>query len=237
MSNKRSAGAFCSIVVGATTGTFNSVAALDVVALGDGAECYCTANASVYRLNISSTQATVGSTFIKPNSGAGCWVLQTYPQSTYAQGVTAQPAFAGGSFSPTVNTWHALPSGTNFFISSPVSSSFWSLNTTTGVLTYSGPTGLFFLVTGQIVLQGIDDSQITEMDISVNGALIGGTTASQSSTSTTQPPSSGGFPMQLVHTYIVQGTNAATYQHILRAASTTPGLISGSHYQAYVTGL
>lgn len=225
-------------MVGATTGTFNSVAALDVVALGDGAECYCTANASVYRLNGSSSQATVGSTFIKPNSGAGCWVLQTYPQSTYAQGVTAQPAFAGGSVGLTTNTWTALPTGTNFFTSSPITSSFWTLNTTSGVLTYTGPTGLHFLITGQLVLEAVSDAQTIEMDISVNGALIGGTVSSQSSTSTTQPTSLGGAPIQLVHTYIVQGTNAATYQHVVRPVPlVAPATFSASRYQAYITGL
>lgn len=174
--NKRSPGSFCSLVVSATTGTSDSVTSLDVAALGNGAECYCVANAAVYRYNSTSTQTTVGDIFLAPLSGGGCWFRQD-AESSYATFSGLAGAGVGASLASS-GLWQALPTGGTFYATSGPPTSLWTLNTTTGVNTYIGPPGLKFLFQTIVSVNSgsVGLGATFLLYVSFNGALIGTST-------------------------------------------------------------
>lgn len=237
MANKRSAGSFCSLVVSTTLGTSDSVTALTVAALGNGAECYCVANNAVYRYQAASIQTTVGDTFITPLVGSGCWFKQN-AQADYAfaaQGTTLMTAAVG--VTPTINTWAAIKSGTGFY-SQVTASNLWSLSTVGAQISYNGPTGLHFLV---LMTASMDDSnagshQTIQWDLTQNAALVGTSGATQSAVASTTNGTLGD-PFEFVHSLILSGTSGAFYQHVFRVVSSTPGLVNLTRYNVQIIGL
>jgi len=172
--NHRSAGSFCSLVAATTTGTSDSVTSQDVAAVGNGAECFCLANSAVYRYNSASAQTTIGTTFLQPLSGGGCWFKQD-AEADYTHSISLGVSGIGTSITSNAN-WQALPSGaTAYKLISGVTSSLWSLDTTTGISTYLGPSGAIFLfeATASINSGSVGLGADISMYLSINGALIG----------------------------------------------------------------
>lgn len=236
MSNPRSAGAFCSLIVATTTGTSDSVTSLNVAALGNGAECFCLANQAVYRYNSASAQTTVGDVFITPTSGGGCWFKQG-ADSSYANSFELASAAFGSSVLPAITVWHAMPSpGAGAYQAGTVGS-FWTINSTTGVMTYSGPSGLQFMI--MMTCSASDDALVAQQlqfDITVGGSLIGTSTATTSSVQNTMPATTVSAA-EFVHNVILSPNNAATIQHAFRCISATPGNIAFLRYQVQIIKL
>lgn len=230
--NKRSPGSFCSLVVATTTGTSDSVTSIDVAAVGNGAECYCVANDAVYRYNAASSQTTVGDTFITPTSGGGCWNKQN-AEGDYALSL----ALAAASFGAVITSsgvWQAFPSAANAYAIG-VPSNFFTLNTTTGVITYTGPTNERVLIVATLcIVPGGAVSTTIELDLSVAGGLIGG--SSQSPQSVAQSIVATNELMELTQSFMIQLVHNTTYQHVI-LASGTPANLSFLRYQVQLTNL
>ncbi len=216
MGNKRSSGSFCSLVVATLSGLSDSVAALPVAALGDGAECYCVFNSAVYRYSASSTQTTLGSVFIQPTVGGGCWAKQN-AGSNYACNVQLSATGFGVSMTSN-NLWQAFPAATGNYQQTVAATGIWLLSPAFGTLTYSGPTGIHAVISMQVSLntQSAVGSFI-DMDLSVNGSLIG--TSTSTTSLVVQSVDVSGSTMQFSHVAQILLTNGATYQHVMQAPS------------------
>jgi hypothetical protein len=228
LSNKSSAGSFCSLVVATATGTVNSVTSLNVTARGDGAECYCLANQSIYRYSATSTQTTIGDTFLVPLSGGGCWFKQN-AESDFSVGVTGTVAHFQNSaliVPAVVGTWTALPTGTNFYEESPTSL-MWSVNTTTGVITYGGPSGLKFNMSANLSFSRDTFSTpiAYDVDFTTNGALIG-TTNDLSDATANFLTGTAGVYANFSHVAELQLNNGDTVQHMIRRITVAVGSLT-----------
>ena len=235
MGNHRSAGSFCSLVVSTTTGASDSVASLLAVTFGDGAEVYCIANAAVYRMNATSTQANDGDTFIKPNSGLGCWVKQG-AESSYTQVLTGTANFTGAAIGAlVVDTWKALPSVVGAYAAS-FASAMWSISTTTGVVTYSGVSGLQFAfhVTLSVSSNNAGSIILFESTLSKNGALIGTTTDDASAQRNTLTGFAGA-PVEFSFNPVVRPVANDTFQTILRSFTSGVAASATARYQVLIT--
>jgi len=221
MPNKRSAGSFCSMVVATVSGTSKSVESLDVSALGDGAECYCVANQAVYRYNSSSAQPNLAGadTFVVPLAGGGCWFKQN-AQGDYS--TLVQLTSTGYSnFVISTGNWQALPSGAGFYANIN-SNPFFSVDTTTGIMTYNGPSGKDFLIQAQMVIGSSSPVGSTiELDTTVNGALLGTGTQGPQLMAYTQETVSQ--LMQLTQGFRFKPNHGDTIQHVLHASGTAAG--------------
>jgi hypothetical protein len=224
MPNKRSAGSFCSLVVSDTTGPSDSVESLPVAALGSGAECYSVANRGVYRYDAASTQANLAGTdaFVKPLVGPGCW-FKREANGAYTTLVQLTTGGVGGQFMAN-GTWQALPStGAGAFSSN--NNPFFTVDTTTGIMTYNGPTGVRFLVMATLSLASLSASGVQiDMDLTVNGALLGTTTLQPSLVSYTQNVS--GHITQCVQNFQRGFAPGQTLQHVLLVQDTTLQVIN-----------
>lgn len=235
MSNQRGVGPFCSIVVATLTGTSNSLAALGGGILGEGAEAFCLQNKKSYRY--TSTVITQALPVYVAAAGTGTWVEQiAVADATAAIVGSANFAFPTVVTPPTTQ-WQALPSVTSGYQAS-LSGSLWSLNTTTGVLTYNGPSGVIFLVTGilswnpNFVPSG---GAVLQWDITSNGANIGFTTPTLTQTlssSTTDTTS----PQQVVSQFITGASHGDTFQHIYKVSPAAVDYVF-LNYQATFTPL
>jgi len=232
MGNHRSSGAFCSLVVATTTGFFDSVAALSTSALGDGAECYCVANASVYRLNLTSTQATVGDIFLAPFSGSGCWFKQD-AQSQLSSNFTGN-FLAGSDFVPTVNVWHALPA-TSVSYSVAKSSLLWTINAATGTMTYTGPDNKTFLILGQASIIDGAGTQNLQFDLTVP-SVIGTNTVSLTCVQGTVGPGTNNAAA-LSHQLLLTVLHGDVYQHAVRCTTASPGDLFFLFYSATIVNV
>lgn len=238
MSNKSSAGSFCSLVVATALGSSNSVESLLLTPLGDGAEVYCVANASAYRMDGSSTQATLGEFFIKPASGSGCWVKQN-AASDYTFAMLGTTSFRGSNdvVTAVLNTWTALPNGTGLYVKTAGTATIWSLNTTTGVITYNGPSGLSFVFSGNLSIAKNTSATplVYELDITFNGSQIGAVTNEPSASAGTVVGVAGiygGFSQEFFGTL----NNGDTIQHCFRriTAAIGSGTETFSNYAALI---
>jgi len=226
--NHSSSGSFCSLVVATTTGAIDSITSLNVTARGDGAEAYCVANKSVYRYSSTSTQTTIGDTFLAPLSGGGCWFKQN-ASADFVVGVTGTTAhFSGSALGATavVNTWAALPFGTNFYEEFPASL-MWSVNTTTGVITYTGPSGLKFSVSANVSFSKNTFGTPIAYDLNntLNGVLIGTTGAIATSSSSFLTGTSGIYG-NFSQADIIQPNNGDTFQHMIRRITAAVGSLT-----------
>lgn len=227
--NKRSAGSFCSLVVSSALGAgADSVQSLLVVALGNGCEAYCTGNNSTYRWNAGSSQTTISDLCIVPISGGGCWFKQN-AEADYTQQITGTSAFHGTStVGLTLNTWAPLPSSTGLFAAS-FSSSVWSLNTSTGVWTYTGPPGLRFQVDSTLSFNN-SSTQVFEFTVTKNAALLSTTTVDPGASASTLS-GSGGFDTAVPNSVIISPAVNDNFQHVIRCVTVTPGTPLFSRYQ------
>lgn len=207
MSNQRSVGQFCSITVGTINGAVNSVATINGPILGEGAECFCIQNGKSYRY--TATTISGAAPCYVAASGGGTWVEQG-AITDFSFGILGAVGFQSATQNNPSAVNLALPSSAGFYVTS-LAGSLWSLNGTTGVVTYTGPTGLIFNVT-QTLAYSTTASDFLVLDLTANGARIGTTTRSTvsvlSATDSTQLATSA------TQSTILTPVNGATYQTI-----------------------
>lgn len=242
MTAQRSVGKFCSVVVATLSGAFDSVATLPSAKLGDGAECYCLANKKIYRYDASATlTSTLSPNYITAATGGGAWVMVDAGDSSASQ-IYGTSALASASAVATVaNTWQYMDAGVGFYSQdSAITSPLWTLATATGNLTYNGATGKKFNVTINLSLVSSLSTPAFNLDLDFveNGALVGGTTATFSS-------STAGFtvgPFSTTRCYIsytvgFAATSAAIYSAIFRPVSGNVGNVQINRFKMNVSAL
>jgi len=216
MPNKRSAGSFCSLVVGTTGGTSKSVESLDVSALGPGAQVYCLANHAIYSYDLGSAQTNLAGTdaFVQPLSGGGCW-FKLGADGAYSTRIES----TGLGIITSTGVWQALPVSSNISYANVNLNPFFPIDAGTGIMTYEGPSGSRFLIMATLVVNSASAvSSVIEMDLSINGSLIGSTTQLPSSVFYSQGVLSQS--VQLVQNYQGALVNGQTIQHVLRITGT-----------------
>lgn len=232
MSNNRSVGRFCSIEVATLAGSSSSIASLQGVPLGEGAEAYCAAEGCPYRYTTATI--TPDAFYFVAASGGGTWVRQVGSDTVpFATGVNLTVAGQGIGFSsvPAQNVWNAMPATTPFSYAETLNGFYWTTNTTTGVRTYTGASREFLVSTTISCLCG-SGTDILEFDVTENGSRLGATTnGSITSQLTTLSPSS----LSLTQTCSFFATNGSTYQHIWRIISATPSAVAYQRYTSVFT--
>lgn len=240
---QRAAVALRTVIVGGVGSPFDAVAAgdslpkLNVAQLPDGAEAYVLSTKSTYRLNKFSTQAPVSDTFVRA-LGGGVWAKQNaLSDFTFTVRGTATMT-AGAGIVPVQNTWSAIPSASSYYAVTPKDSNFWALDNATGIITYSGPDGKIFLVAMTASMEDSNSGtpQQLEWDITSNGALVGTTGATQSAV-TAEVSGTAGLSAEYVHNFVLNATPSATYQHVFRCVTATPGTMSLKRYQVAIIAI
>lgn len=207
MSNLRGPGAFCSIVMATLTGTSNSLASLNGFLMGEGAEAFCLQNRKTYRY--TNTVITPVLPLFVAATGTGTWVEQD-PAADASVGCTSLIAFSGSSLTGASATYQALPTGASFYALT-IGNAIWSMNTTTGILTYSGPAGTTYVVSASLVFSAPSASGDTAFALTQNGALIG--TSGFVSTKV-NAGNLGTGNQQLVQQIYLNPVPGDTYQHV-----------------------
>jgi uncharacterized membrane protein len=241
---QRSSVALRTLIVGGVGAPFdaedpdNSLAGLNTAILPDGAEAYVISTKSTYRLDKESSEVTVGDTFVQAEAGGGTWVKQDGGADFAAsvQGTATLTASAG--VIPLLNTWRVTPSAASFYAALPETSPFWAVDTSTGVLTYSGPAGkkFLFMMTASMNDDNSGVPQQLEWDLTAGGALISTTTQTQSAVSG-EVSGTVGFNTEYTHVAIVTTTDDQFYQYVFRCVTVNPGTMSLKRYQVSVIEL
>ncbi len=238
---QRAAVAFRTIIVGGVGSPFDvvdiddSLPGVNVAQLPDGAEAYVLSTKGTYRLNKLSVQTPTSDTFVAA-LGGGVWEKQD-SGGAFAFTVRGTATMtAGAGVIPVVNTWRAIPSGSSFYAVAPKDSNFWTLDNSTGVITYVGPAGKLFLVqmTASMEDSNAGTPQELEWDLTTAGALVGTTTQTQSAV-VAEVSGTAGLNTEYVLNSVLAATPSATYQHVFRCVTATPGTMSLKRYQVAVT--
>lgn len=130
--------------------------------------------------------------------------------------------------------WQAFPVSGSSYISE-IPNNFFAVNTATGVITYSGPTGQRVLIMASLgIVPGGAIGTSIEMDLSIGGSLIGGST--QSTQSVSYSVGTSNQLMQLQQNFMLQLTHNQTYQHVI-LGSGTPANLSFLRYQTKIINL
>lgn len=207
MTAQRSVGRFCSVV----TNDLASLAAVDAADLGIGAEVFVLSNARSYRLS-PLVLATASPVAVAALGAVGTWIQENAAaDQSYFIYSTSQSA----TTATVVNTWHALPSAASGY-QADSAKAFWSLNTTTGIITYNGPTAVF-LVQANVSFLGSESNQGWEFSVTRNSALNGTTFTDALSGRTDTDTPGFGFCSVLSKAIIVPA--GTTYQTVLRCLS------------------
>ncbi len=234
MTNHRSAGSFCSIVVGSEHGTSNSVESLDVAALGAGAECFCLAAAAAYRYDSGSTQGNIVGTnaFIVPLAGGGCWIKQN-AQRDYAQSVIGGANFVTNVTPALQRRWAHLPQAAGAYtVPTNPSSPLWTVDGLTGAIVFNGRSGQLCLLTAQISVESASVHQL-EFDLQTNGNLAGTTT--DTATAIQAQALAAGTVFSL--SSFVIATNGDAYQYVFRDLQAPPLACTFVHLQVQIISI
>lgn len=219
MTEQRSVGKFCSIVCNTMSGTSKSLATIPSARLGDGAEAFCLENRRTYRLNTASAFSSSLSPLYITAQGGGAWEMVEYQSDASYQIIGTNTFDAGANIATVSNTWRAMPVGSAFY--TPVTSSpVWSMDATTGVLTYGGPSGRKYLFQSTVA-NSVGAAVLREFFQIVptqNSSQIGLTSANSASSSSGWGQVAGGTASVgfISNSLILNVTNGATYQLALR---------------------
>jgi hypothetical protein len=221
MSNtQQSAVALRVTIVAAVTGvTGDSLDQINSSKFPDGAEFFVLSNRSLYRLNKADTTPPVGALVVKPDGGTGNFILVP-GGGGLVSGLTEQIAgtaafTASGSFAVVQNTWIQIQAGANFYVATQVSDAF-TVNTTTGYLSYVGPTGARFRVTASVSLASATAADLMNFAVTQNLALVGTTTDLVTRAACNADPTTPGLASQLTFTGIFTLTNADALAAVVR---------------------
>lgn len=211
MPAQRSVGRFCSVV----TNDLVTLANLDAVDLGIGAEAFVLSNSRSYRLS-AAVLSNASPVAIAALGGAGTWIQENaIADQTFFIYATAASSF----ITSVVNTWHAFPSAVSLYASS-ATKAFWTLDTTTGAITYNGPTAIF-LASANISFVANAVAQSWEFSLTRNGAIIGTTSADPLSSRVDVDNVGFGFASTIsTNTIVPAGT---TYQSAFRCLDAGTG--------------
>jgi len=150
--------------------------------LPDGSLCWVINTHALYVLDKSLTTAPNDSLIIQPLAGPGRWVLLVGSQFNPFQIASIFDATVllnlPPNFAPTAaagqNVWSALLSGAagTFFLDH-TSSAFWSLDTSTGILTYKGPVHVFEVTVFMTVSPSTPNARTIDVSSSFQGSFLG----------------------------------------------------------------
>lgn len=241
MSNQRSVGKFCSVVVTNLTGTSDSIAALNGSLLGEGAEAYCLANAHTYRFN-SALSSFFSPTFIAANVGGGGWVMQDAQPYLGLCGIGTSvftAAATGGSPTLGLNFWSEQKSGAGFYSQVTDIGNSATINSTTGLLLVDGTLAFRpvpYLFNMQFSMTCNLTGQIFEFDITrASGGNVGNTVQSQ--TATQSVISGPGGTTSVSYTQIFTPTPGIGYEPVFRCITSGTALLYTAFYQVTMTPL
>jgi len=160
------------------TGNSASLQNINTTPLNDGALCYVVAESSYYVLDRSLALATVSPVIVTPASGPGTW-LRVFGQP----GVVPVYAMVALLDTPqalviaTQDVWVNPPAnGAGDYVLLEGVAGLFALDTTTGILTYSGPARRFLINAHASVASATNAAQSVEM-IPNLGALVGTSTS------------------------------------------------------------
>lgn len=162
------------VIVSAVTGVpGDSLDQLNSAPYPDGSLFSVAITGAIYRLDKTSTAAAQEIAIVAPLAGPGRFVYvtggSTNPVIHQTTGTAALAASA--AFAETANTWTAFPSGANFYVSTVPG--LFTLNTTTGIVTYNGASEGTFRISLSATLSSATAAQAIELAPSISGAHIG----------------------------------------------------------------
>jgi hypothetical protein len=234
MSNQRSVGKFCSIVVTNLSGTSDSVASLVGTVLGEGAEAWCVAAEAAFRW--TSATLTADGIYFVAASGGGTWVRQVGAAGV-PQGSSAVMTVAGqgaGFMSSVQNQWNAMQTASFAYTETLNASNYWTLNTTNGVRTYvgipGGPSPRAFLVTCSFTVIPSGAAALFEFDIDLNGGRIGGTAGGSLTSQIENLPNAQSE--SITQSCVFFASPGDTWQHIWRITSASPPILTFQRYSS-----
>jgi len=153
------------------TGDGDSLQNINTTYLPNGAFCWVNANATLYRLDKTSTAASAPDAVIVPASGPGRWrALSGNAVLSEARMSMFQPA-ALAVVIATINVWVALPAAGSYAPQTSASA-FWSISATTGIATYSGPAMIYHFSAALNLAAGETAAVTAEVALTVNGEDI-----------------------------------------------------------------
>jgi hypothetical protein len=219
MNTQQAAVALRFIIVAAVTGVDgDSLDQLSSYELPDGMLVSVISTQAIYRLDKLSTltPGIGGPAIVAPGAGPGNFLLQVGFDDLRAVQVTGTAALTGAT-AETDDTWIALPAGSNFYALSDVSG-FFSLNPTTGIVTYSGPPGRYKLSVKATIASAVA-AQSVEIIPSVNGGFLGTTTYRGYAGIANVSPTTPGLGSQVSSDLITSLATADTVQAAARDTS------------------
>lgn len=237
MNTQRSSVALrCLIVATLSSDPGDSLVGLNTHELPDGALVYVTATGAEYRLDKSLSAPAITPFTVAPSAGPGLFVKQI-AAADYTQEVTGTGNFhntnTGGL---TLDTWSALPSVTGAYGAS-FASSAWSLNTTTGILTYNGPSGkriLFEQVLSLSETLSASPFYNYEVTMTKNGVLLATTTADPSASGVSLN-SAAAVVAPVPQNEIFTANEGDTFQSLIRCLTSAVGVPLFSRYTLIAT--
>jgi hypothetical protein len=234
MSNQRSVGKFCSIVVTNLSGTSDSISSLVGTVLGEGAEAWCVATAAPFRW--TSATITPDSVYFVAASGGGTWVRQVgaagVPEDSSVAMTTAGQS--AGFIASVQNEWNAMQTASFAYAEELYAGPNWSLNTTNGVRTYNGipggPSPRAFMVTCSFTVIPSGAAALFEFDIDLNGGRIGGTAGGSITSQVANLPN--GSSVSITQSCNFFASPGDTWQHIWRITSASPPILTFQRFNS-----
>jgi hypothetical protein len=233
MSNQRSVGKFCSIVVTNLSGTSDSMTTIVGSTLGEGAEVWCAATATPFRWTAATI--TPDSAYFVSASGGGTWVRQVgaagVPEGSSVAMTTAGQS--AGFIASVQNEWNAMQTASFAYAEELYAGPYWTLNTTNGVRTYVGAPGISprpFLVTCSFTVIPSGANALFEFDIDLNGSRIGGTTGGSITSQVANLPN--GSSVSITQSCNFFASPGDTWQHIWRITSASPPILTFQRYNS-----
>lgn len=194
--------------------------------LDDGCLCWVSEIEALYMLDKSLTPADVtpiGVSVVEPGAGPGLWF---WVLSAFDAELSASMALINTPQSITSvvqSTWHNPPAVTNAYALSAFGPGFWTLDATTGLVTYSGPNGKRWEVT---VNASIAPAAGTATSIEVVPALAAliGTTTDDFYAGRAITPASANAEVQLTSSKFIQLTPGDVLRPAIRNLTGTGDL-------------
>lgn len=161
-------------------GDGDSLQNVNTTNLPNGSLCWVNANATLYRLDKTSTAGTAPDAIIVPASGPGRWFalvggafLENMRMSMFSPD---EPTVTVGTGNQ--NKWLALPvDQAGPYGPQVLGSILWDIESTTGVATYSGPRQVFHFTASLNAAPDAEATTEVQLALSINGLNIGTTNA------------------------------------------------------------
>lgn len=174
---QRASAALRFTIVGAVSSPIeDSLEGLGTAELPQGALAFVTVTRASYHLDKPSTVTPTSDGAIVAAKNGGNWVLFDGPLDPRVTQAVGTASLAGSAaFAVVQNTWTALPSGSGFYAPEPAASGVFSLNATTGVITYLGAAGRY-RVSITVTVASANAADNVELAVSPSPTIIGTTT-------------------------------------------------------------